>query len=118
MGNIYDGIQRPLKSIAEISGSIYIPRGINTTALDRTIRWDFDPINYKVGDHISGGDIFGKVYENSLVSEHKIMMNPRGMGTITHINEKGAYAVDVSFHKGLPPRASISFILYVEDQEL
>lgn len=95
MGNIYDGIQRPLKAIAEMSESIYIPRGINTTALDRSIRWDFDPINYKVGDHLSGGDIFGKVYENSLVSEHKIMMNPRGMGTITHINEKGAYAVDV-----------------------
>jgi V-type H+-transporting ATPase subunit A len=96
MGNIFDGIQRPLKAIAELSSSIYIPRGINTQALDRTMRWDFDPINFKVGDHISGGDIFGKVYENSLVDEHKIMMNPRGMGTITHVVEKGAYAVDVS----------------------
>ncbi|GJN88585.1 hypothetical protein Rhopal_001551-T1 [Rhodotorula paludigena] len=94
MSNIYDGIQRPLKAIAEKSESIYIPRGINTDALDRTIKWDFDPTSYKVGDHISGGDIFGKVYENSLVSEHKIMLNPRGMGTVTHIAEKGAYNVD------------------------
>ncbi|KDE08013.1 V-type proton ATPase catalytic subunit A isoform 2 [Microbotryum lychnidis-dioicae p1A1 Lamole] len=94
MSNIYDGIQRPLKSIADLSKSIYIPRGINTQALDRSLKWDFDPIHLKVGDHISGGDIFGKVYENSLVSEHKIMMNPRGMGTITSINEKGSYAVD------------------------
>lgn len=94
MSNIYDGIQRPLKAIADLSSSIYIPRGINTQALDREIKWDFEPVNFKVGDHISGGDIFGKVYENSLVADHKIMMNPRGMGTITHIAEKGSYAVD------------------------
>ena len=49
----------------------------------------------QVGDHISGGDIFGKVYENSLVDAHKIMLNPRAMGTITHIAEKGGYSVDV-----------------------
>lgn len=52
----------------------------------------------QVGDHISGGDIFGRVYENSLVDNHKIMLGPRGLGTITHIAEKGSYAVDVSCH--------------------
>lgn len=31
-----------------MSKSIYIPRGINTDALDRSLKWDFDPINYKV----------------------------------------------------------------------
>ena len=95
MANIYDGIQRPLKSIADMSQSIYIPRGINTQALDRSIQWDFEPVNFKKGDHISGGDVFGQVYENSLVADHKIMMNPRGMGTITKIAEKGSYNVDV-----------------------
>ncbi|GAA5830280.1 hypothetical protein JCM11251_001291 [Rhodosporidiobolus azoricus] len=94
MSNIYDGIQRPLKGIAEKSNSIYIPRGINTDALDRSIKWDFNPVNFKVGDHIAGGDIYGTVYENSLVNEHKIMMNPRGMGTVTHVAEKGSYNVD------------------------
>ena len=49
-----------------------------------------------MGDHISGGDIFGSVYENSLVDNHKIMLSPRALGTITHIAEKGSYAVDVS----------------------
>ncbi|GAA6037114.1 hypothetical protein JCM8097_008742 [Rhodosporidiobolus ruineniae] len=94
MSNIYDGIQRPLKGIAEKSNSIYIPRGINTDALDRSIKWEFTPGKFKVGDHISGGDVYGTVYENSLVSEHKIMMNPRGMGTVTHVAEKGSYNVD------------------------
>lgn len=96
MGNIYDGIQRPLKSIAELSTSIYIPRGINTVSLSRSSRWTFNPVNFKVGDHLAGGDIFGEVYENSVVTSHKIMMHPRARGTITHLVEKGTYAVDVS----------------------
>ncbi|KAK0210407.1 ATP synthase alpha/beta family, nucleotide-binding domain-containing protein [Desarmillaria ectypa] len=94
MGNIVDGIQRPLRAIQELSKSIYIPRGINTDALDRSLVWDFKPTTFKVGDHISGGDIFGGVYENSLVDNHKIMLPPRALGTITHIAEKGSYAVD------------------------
>jgi len=94
MTNIYDGIQRPLKGIREQSQSIYIPRGINTQALDREIKWDFNPAKFKVGDHISGGDIFGSVFENSLVDNHKIMLPPRAMGTITRIAEKGSYTVD------------------------
>ncbi|PFH47683.1 hypothetical protein AMATHDRAFT_82092 [Amanita thiersii Skay4041] len=94
MGNIVDGIQRPLRSIQELSKSIYIPRGINTDALDRHLQWDFRPALFKVGDHISGGDIFGGVYENSLVDNHKVMLPPRALGTITHIAEKGSYAVN------------------------
>ena len=43
METIYDGIQRPLKAIKEESQSIYIPRGIDTPALDRTIKWQFTP---------------------------------------------------------------------------
>ncbi|KAG6849415.1 hypothetical protein H0H93_008661 [Arthromyces matolae] len=94
MGNIVDGIQRPLRSIQELSKSIYIPRGINTEALDRGLQWDFKPASFNVGDHISGGDIFGGVYENSLLDNHKIMLPPRALGTITHIAEKGNYAID------------------------
>ncbi|RUS30925.1 hypothetical protein BC938DRAFT_478757 [Jimgerdemannia flammicorona] len=48
MSNIFDGIQRPLKAIQDVSQSIYIPRGIATTALDKSIQWEFEPINFKV----------------------------------------------------------------------
>ena len=89
------GLLKPCwQSIQELSKSIYIPRGINTDALDRSLQWDFKPASFKVGDHISGGDIFGGVYENSLVDNHKIILSPRALGTITHIVEKGSYAVD------------------------
>ncbi|TGO54931.1 hypothetical protein BOTNAR_0256g00170 [Botryotinia narcissicola] len=93
METIYDGIQRPLKAIADKSDSIYIPRGISAPALNREKDWDFKPI-MKVGDHITGGDIWGTVYENSLLDDHKILFPPRARGTITRIAEKGSYKVD------------------------
>jgi vacuolar-type H+-ATPase catalytic subunit A/Vma1 len=94
MENIYDGIQRPLQGISDASKSIYIPRGISLPALDRKKKWDFTPGKYKVGDHISGGDVFGTVYENSLLPEHKILLPPRARGKITRIADKGSYVVD------------------------
>ncbi|XP_059172937.1 V-type proton ATPase catalytic subunit A-like [Physella acuta] len=92
MGGIYDGIQRPLEDISDLTQSIYIPKGINVPALDRNKRWDFEPLNVRVGSHVSGGDIFGIVYENILV-KHRIMLNPKAMGTVTWIAEPGSYTV-------------------------
>ena len=92
METIYDGIQRPLKSIFDQTGSIYIPRGIYMPALNREKKWDFTP-TMKEGDHISGGDVWGKVVENSLFNEHRILLPPRARGTIKKIAGKGQYTV-------------------------
>ncbi|CAI5758368.1 unnamed protein product [Candida verbasci] len=94
METIYDGIQRPLKAIKDKSKSIYIPRGIDIPSLSRTIQYDFKPGQLKVGDHITGGDIFGSIYENSLLDDHKILLPPRARGTITSIAEAGSYNVE------------------------
>lgn len=94
METIYDGIQRPLRAISTISDSIYIPRGIAAPALDRKKQWDFNPGKVKVGDHLTGGDAFGGVFENSLVSDHKILVPPRAKGTVTYLADKGSYTVD------------------------
>jgi len=84
METIYDGIQRPLKGISDESGSIYIPRGIDVPSLDRTKEWEFTPSEeFKEGDHITGGDCFGTVWENSLLNIHRILLPPRAKGTIT-----------------------------------
>lgn len=48
MGSIFDGIQRPLKDINEMTNSIYIPRGVNTKALSRDLQWEFSPEAIKV----------------------------------------------------------------------
>ena len=89
MGNIFDGIQRPLKTIADVCGDCFIPRGINVPALDLKRAWEFNhPTGkngaFKVGDLISGGDIFGIVPENNLI-EHRIMLPPNARGRITYI---------------------------------
>ena len=59
LSNIYDGIQRPLQKISEITGSHIIPRGITVQALDYDLHWDWNPLDLKVGDILSGGDIIG-----------------------------------------------------------
>ena len=94
METIYDGIQRPLKQISSVADSIYIPRGISVPSLSREKKWDFTPGDKKVGDHITGGDVYGSVYENSLLNDHKIMLPPRARGTIKWIAEKGQYTVE------------------------
>jgi V-type H+-transporting ATPase subunit A len=64
---IFDGIQRPLKDIADISQSVFIPRGIELPCLDQNKEWYFTPEHsLKKGDRIGGGDILGIVKENTL----------------------------------------------------
>ncbi|XP_071883958.1 V-type proton ATPase catalytic subunit A-like [Anas platyrhynchos] len=93
LGSIFDGIQRPLKDIAQLTRNIYIPRGVNVPALPRHLTWDFAPSkNIRVGSHVTGGDIYGTVTENSLI-QHQIMVPPRSRGTVTHIAPPGHYSV-------------------------
>jgi V-type H+-transporting ATPase subunit A len=92
MTNIFDGIQRPLQAIHDITKSIYIPKGINTPALSKTAEWHFKPTTFKVGDHITQGDIFGKVTENTLIT-HWIMLPPGERGTIKYIAPEANYTL-------------------------
>ncbi len=87
--NIYDGIQRPLKDISSKSGSIFIPRGISTNALDRKKKWYFKP-KVKKGDNVNAGDIIGEVKETELIT-HKVL-SPYS-GKITSIKE-GDYRIE------------------------
>ncbi|XP_033229071.1 V-type proton ATPase catalytic subunit A-like [Belonocnema kinseyi] len=93
LGNIFDGIQRPLKEFGSISKSIFIPRGLKTPPLSRSTTWEFSPLCFRKGSIISGGDVFGVVYENSLI-KHRIMMPPRCCGKIRYLAPRGNYTVD------------------------
>ena len=92
MGSIFDGIQRPLKDICDLTSSIYIPRGVNTASLSRTATWPFEP-KVRVGAHMTGGDIYGEVQENTLVT-HKLMLHPEALGTVTYIAPPGNYTIE------------------------
>jgi len=91
MGEIYDGIQRPLEKIREASG-VYIDRGIEMPALPREKRWHFVP-SVSEGDAVSHGAILGTVEESERV-EHRILC-PKGVsGTLSKIAAEGDYRVD------------------------
>ncbi|KAG2449376.1 hypothetical protein HYH02_005528 [Chlamydomonas schloesseri] len=93
LGNIFDGIQRPLKQIAIDSGDVFIPRGVACPSLDIVKQWEFHPKGFKVGDRITGGDIYGIVNENSLI-EHRLMLPPGARGTVTYMAPSGHYNVE------------------------
>jgi len=93
MGNIFDGIQRPLKDIAELSRSIFIPRGINVDPLDRKKAWQYEPRkDLNKGSLLTGGDIFGQVIENSLII-HRLVVPPNKQGRITYLASAGNYTL-------------------------
>lgn len=85
--SIFDGIQRPLKKIE----SIYIPKNISITSLDRKKLHEFTPLK-KEGEILEGNDIFGVVKENELI-DLPITLLPSLKGKITFIAEKGNYSL-------------------------
>ena len=88
--NIYDGIQRPLEVIREVSGSNSLPRGVEVPALDREKKWEFTP-TVQPGTRVVGGDVLGTVQETESIL-HKIMLPPRMKGTIVSI-QGGSFTV-------------------------
>ena len=93
LDQIFDGIQRPLKVIADQCGSVFIPRGVSAQALDGKKLWAFVPENVKEGDILSQGDIYGSVNENSLFSDHKILVPPKCQGRVTYLAPAGDYNI-------------------------
>lgn len=89
--SIFDGIQRPLERIQEMSGD-RIARGIEVTSLDHDRVWDFKS-TAQVGDAVTGGTILGTVQETSVV-EHRVMVPPDVSGTLTWIHTGDATIVD------------------------
>ena len=92
IGNIYDGIQRPLEEIRTVSGD-FIGKGIEVPAVSHDKLWHFVP-SAEVGSKISRGSVFGTVQETERV-EHRIMVPPafKGELTITSIAAEGDYKV-------------------------
>ncbi|HLC24353.1 MAG TPA: V-type ATP synthase subunit A [Nitrosopumilaceae archaeon] len=73
IGQIYDGIQRPLNELSKKSGA-FIGRGVTTTPVDMTKKYKFTP-TVKIGDKIQGGDVLGTVDETQLI-KHSILVPP------------------------------------------
>ncbi|AGB01339.1 V-type ATP synthase subunit A [Methanoregula formicica] len=89
LSSIYDGVQRPLPVLKEMSGD-FIGRGITAPGLDRKKKWEFSP-SVKKGDKLGPGDIIGTVREFQF--EHRILVPPKVAGTVTEIRS-GPFTVE------------------------
>jgi len=91
ISSVFDGLQRPLKSIEELIGP-FIRRGVKVKALPRDRKWHFKPVA-KVGDILEPNDVIGVVPETSIV-EHKIMVPPTLKGKLKWIISEGDYTIE------------------------
>lgn len=89
--NIYDGIQRPLREIAEKSGA-FIARGCSADGIDGETLWDVT-VTVKVGDELCGGQIYATCPETPSIV-HKVMVPPDLSGKVTFAAADGKYTVN------------------------
>ena len=91
IGNIFDGMMRPLKTLADMSG-IFISRGINISSIDMDRKWEVKTVA-KVGDYVEGGSVIAELNENAAIT-HKIMI-PNGIsGKIIGVEPSGEYSAN------------------------
>ncbi|MHA1278457.1 MAG: V-type ATP synthase subunit A [Candidatus Helarchaeota archaeon] len=92
VGNIFDGIQRPLVKLWNKFGD-FIKRGVKIKPLDRKKRWDFRPL-LKPDTKVQAGDFLGEVQETQRVV-HKIMVPPHiSSGTLQYIASEGEFQIE------------------------
>ena len=91
IGNIFDGIERPLPAIEKKFGA-FIGKGAQFSPLD-TEKKSKVTLKVKVGDTLSGGDIYAECPETPVIT-HKIMLSPLLSGTVTEVMPDGEYTVN------------------------
>lgn len=90
MGNIFDGIQRPLESLRREDGD-FLKRGTKALGISTEKKWHFRP-KVLIGDKVSLNTIVGEVPETKLII-HKIMNYFDVEGEIIEIANEGEYKV-------------------------
>lgn len=91
IGNIFDGIERPLPAIEKKFGA-FIGKGVQFSPLDTEKKYKVT-LKVKVGDTLSGGDIYAECPETPVIT-HKIMLSPLLSGTVTEVMPDGEYTVN------------------------
>jgi len=90
IGNIYDGIQRPLADIAARSG-VYIRKGEKVPPLPTQKLWPVKVV-VETGQQVGPGCIVATVQETELI-EHRIMVPPDVEGEVVEVISDGEYDI-------------------------
>ncbi|MBU4439909.1 MAG: V-type ATP synthase subunit A [Acetobacterium sp.] len=88
--NMFDGIQRPLAKIQELS-PIFIPEGIGLLSIDEAQLWEVT-ITVKPGDILLAGAVFGFVEETEVI-QNRLMVPPNLSGTVVSVVPNGPYTI-------------------------
>lgn len=90
LGTIYDGIQRPLDRIAELSGAM-IRRGEKTEPLDMNKKWHFVP-TVNPGDELKPGVVYGEIQETDSIKLRLIVPPSQKPTLVKTIVPEGDYS--------------------------
>ncbi|MCM1164999.1 MAG: V-type ATP synthase subunit A [Lachnospiraceae bacterium] len=91
ISNIFDGIERPLRDMTKLN-SVFVAEGNSLFSLDTEKKYDVT-VTVKVGDRLSGGDIYCTCPETALIT-HKCMVPPNVGGEVIFAVENGQYCVN------------------------
>ncbi len=91
VGNVFDGIQRPLETVKQLTGA-FIKHAYGVLPLSRSKKWFFTP-SLNVGQRVNGGEIVGFVKETELI-EHRVLVPPSVQGKLTSIVKQSDYTID------------------------
>ncbi len=91
LGNMFDGIQRPLQKIQSLSED-FIPEGIGLLSLDEEKEWEVK-FTVKIGDKLKPGAFYGVVQETQSIL-HKLMVPPTIEGTVLSVKPDGHYRIN------------------------
>src|SRR5439155_970255 len=92
LGNIYDGVQRPLPVLQAVMGD-FILRGVRAPGLSRDKQWAFKPA-VEEGAQARGGQVLGTVQEAKNV-EHRVLVPPNVTEKIARIRSGNMKVDDV-----------------------
>jgi V/A-type H+-transporting ATPase subunit A len=91
IGNIFDGIQRPLKRIDDMSQG-FISQGIGLISIDEDRKWQVE-ITVSLGEWLQQGQIFGRIQETPLI-DHRLMVPPGISGKVVYLQQSGTYNME------------------------
>jgi len=91
IGNIFDGIQRPLKQLENASGP-FISKGCSVNSLDLSKKWNVR-ILIRMNQLITEGQIFALCKETESI-EHRFMVPIGVNGKVIEVSQSGNYTVD------------------------
>jgi V/A-type H+-transporting ATPase subunit A len=89
--SVFDGIQRPLPALEQLSGS-FLRRGMHAPPLAREKTWPFTP-TAKAGDTAAAGAVLGVLPETPVV-QHRVLVPPDAGGRLSWVAPAGDYTVD------------------------